>query len=30
MPTVSTPDYLNNLTDLLRETFEGTGGQGSH
>ncbi|MFC4637685.1 DinB family protein [Deinococcus hohokamensis] len=30
MPTVSTPDYLSNLTDLLRETFEGTGGQGSH
>ncbi len=30
MPTVSTPDYLSNLMDLLRETFEGTGGQGSH
>lgn len=30
MPTVSAPDYLSNLTDLLRETFEGTGGQGSH
>ncbi|ACO47954.1 DinB family protein [Deinococcus deserti] len=30
MPTVDAPDYLSNLTDLLRETFEGTGGQGSH
>ncbi|WP_104989671.1 DinB family protein [Deinococcus sp. NW-56] len=30
MPIVNASDYLNNLTDLLRETFEGTGGQGSH
>ncbi|MFC4454791.1 DinB family protein [Deinococcus sonorensis] len=30
MPTVHAPDFLNNLMDLLRETFEGTGGQGSH
>ena len=30
MPTIHAPDYLSNLTDLLRETFEGTNGAGSH
>lgn len=30
MPTISIDDYLSNLRDLLRETFEGTGGEASH
>ena len=30
MTSISTSDYLTNLTDLFRETFEGTGGQSSH
>ncbi len=30
MTTVNAHDYLSNLTDLLRETFEGTGGGSSH
>lgn len=30
MPTISIDDYLSNLKALFQETFEGTGGEGSH
>lgn len=30
MPTVNSTDFVQNLTDLLRETFEGTNGGSSH
>lgn len=30
MSTLQTEDFVNNLLDFFRETFEGTGGQSSH